>query len=661
MADTKALFNQRFDAARAAMAKGDAPAAAESLHWAIVAARSDPALRRELASALFNLGTLSRKLGRAGEAEAGPLLTEALAISEELFGRAHDALVPVLHELSRLHLQQSQHARAEDALERLLAIARLKGEEHPDVAAALSGLAFIKRKLGDEASAEALYRDALRIREKVLEPNDMVTVGTVEKLSETCAARGNFVEALALLQRALPAREAALGAGHERVRAARSRIAELELQIAIAADTAAAAAAKAAKHATPTPVWLKRVPDAPVDTPSNAAPSPVNSKKLEMLGESEPQVLRPAPRPRERSKTPAVAAAVAAASLMASSMRTPAASQIAISPPDSARPSESVVGHESGAAQRDAGFPDVVFADVAHADVTTAEAAVGEWRSDVAPAEVDSPAPARKSRSALYASVGAVAVALAVSGLLMLRPHGGSGSGGKPVSPETSLAQRSAGAGAPIVTPVGASTTVSAATAAAAMVGTRRGDSLRSANTAPAHTAAPVQSEQRASESAAPELRPVSVDVHVGAIDIPNTPAAVSVDSIMHSLERRHPSDTDRIGIRTEVSASKSPDVDVVHTSPKIIGRIPDPGFPDALLRSGPHEGQVVVRFMVNEFGRADVATMIVERSDHDLFTQAVRDILPLFRFEPARTRPPESKAVPAWVSVPFRFTTKKK
>ncbi len=268
MADTKALFTQRFDAARTALTEGDEPAAAESLHSAIVVARSDPSLRRELASALFHLGKLSRKFGRAGEAEAEPLLTEALAISEGLFGREHAALAPLLNELSRLHVQRSQHARAEDVLERLLAIARGKGEENADVATALAGLAVVKRKLGDDASAEALYRDALRIREKVLEPNHMVTVVTLEQLSETCAARGNFAEALALLRRALPTREVALGPGHATVQAARSRVAELELQVAVAADTAAAAAARAARGAIPTPAWFKRVPDSPADTPS---------------------------------------------------------------------------------------------------------------------------------------------------------------------------------------------------------------------------------------------------------------------------------------------------------------------------------------------------------------------------------------------------------
>ena len=76
MPDTKAFFTAQFDAARTAWTRKDEPAAAEFLRSAIIAARSDPGLRRELASALFHLGKLSQKFGRAGEAEAEPLLLE---------------------------------------------------------------------------------------------------------------------------------------------------------------------------------------------------------------------------------------------------------------------------------------------------------------------------------------------------------------------------------------------------------------------------------------------------------------------------------------------------------------------------------------------------------------------------------------------------------
>jgi TonB family protein len=584
MADTKALFTQRFDAARTAWTHGDEPAAAESLRQAIVAARSDHSLRRELASALFHLGKLSRKLGQAGEAEAGALLSEALAIGEELFGSEGAALAPVLHELSRLHLQQSQHARAEDALGRLLAISRVKGEEHPDVAAALVDLAFVKRKLGDDASAEALYREALRIREKVLEPNHMITVGTLERLSETCAARGNFAEALALLHRALPAREAALGAGHERVRATRSRVAELESQVAIAADAPAAATVRAARDV--------------VDTPSTYAPSPINSRVLEF-----------------------------------------------------------VTGRESGAVYSDVVLADLAHGDVAPGDAAPSDAVPGDWRSTIASVQTDSSEPARKKRTVRYASAGVAAVAIAIAGLLILRPRVGSGRA--LVSTELSAAQRTTAAGALVVT-APATRTMSIGTHAGAMVSATHADSLRIASMTP--TAAVIQREQRAPETAPPELRAPRVKVHLDSINIPGMPAALSVDAILRSaMERQRASDTARTQTRDEISRPTPPEVDHAHTAPKLVGRPPEPAFPDALLRSGSREGQVLVRFMVDEDGTVDVASMIVERSDHELFTAAVREVLPRFRFEPAHTLTPESKPVAAWVSVPFRFTTKKR
>ena len=652
MADTKALFTQRFDAARTALNNGDEPAAAESLHWAILAARSDPTLRRELASALLKLGKLSRKFGKAGEAEAGALLTEALAISEEVFGRDHAAVAPVLHELSRLHLQQSQHARAKETLERLLVIARRNGEEHADVATALSGLAFVNRKLGDDGSAESLYRDALRIREKVLEPNHVDTLGTLEQLSETCAARGNHAEALALLQRALPSREATLGPAHERVRAARSRVAKLELQLAIEADTAAADAAKAARVVTPTPIWLKKVPETPADTPSSAPPLPVKSKELEFVPEYAPQALRPSPRARERAMTPTVAAAVAVASLLASPLQTPSASQIVIPSSGNAGPFGNGTRRDSGATRRD-----LVFSDVAYGAFASAEATPNDWRSPVASGRTHSSGKPRKKRTALYASAGATTFAIAIAALLMLRPR--SGSARNPADTEIAAAQpaTSAAAAAAVVTSAPTRTTPAATASAAAT----RADSLRAPSPTSRSTTAAVTPDQPAKDGAPLELHAPRVQVHVGSIAMPGMPAALSADSILHSaIERQHASDSERTGTTKEVSEAASANSETARTAPKIIGHVPQPSFPEALLRSGPREGQVIVRFMVNELGRVDVGTMIVEKSDNDAFTNAVRDVLPEFRFEPAHLRTSDWKPVAAWVSMPFRFTTKK-
>jgi TonB family protein len=579
MADTKAMFTQRLDAARTALAERDERAAAESLRWAILAARSDPSLRRELASALFNLGKLSRKFGQAGEAEAGPLLAEALAINEEVFGSEDASLAPVLHELSRLHVQQSQHARAAEALERLLAIARVKGEEHPDVAVALSDLAFVKRKLGDDASAEALYRDALRIREKVLEPNHALTVGTLERLSETCAARGKFAEAAALLRRALPLREAALGADHERVRAARTRVVELE------------------SHAA-------------------AAASPIES-----------------------------------------SIQAAFASQIVSSPPE-ITPSS---GSESLAAHREVVLADVgQQGDVADGETAHVGEVHGDWRSSDAPPQTNSLELAPKKRTVLYASTGAAAAAIAIVALLMLRPSAASGR--DPASKGRSAAPRTSALGTPVMT-VSATSPITLGPSVATMVVATHAESLRTKSAEPAPSkAALTQGEQHAAESARPELRSPRVDVHLDSAILPGMPVVPNADAILRSaIERQQASDTDRADTRGEVSRLAPAEVDNAHTSPRIIGRAPELVFPQALLKTGRREGLVVVRFMVNESGRVDLGSIVIEQSDHALFTDAVRDVLPRFRFEPAHTLGSDSKPVATWVSVPFRFTTKKK
>ncbi|MEO7086077.1 MAG: tetratricopeptide repeat protein [Gemmatimonadaceae bacterium] len=574
MVDAKTLFTEQFDAARVARVQHDDPAAAELLRSAIVTARSDPSLRRELASALFSLGRASRKFGAVGEAEAGPLLDEALAISEELFGREGAGLAPLLQELSRLHLQQSQHSRAQDAIGRLLAITRAKGDEHPDVATALADLAFVKRKLGDDASAAVLYRDSLRIRERVLEHDHPATVGTRERLSETCAALGNFAEAIALLHIALPAREAALGAGHERVLAARSRVAEYELQAAAAADAASPEETGAAQT---TPGQPELVRDFLADGPLTTAPSLLDAKGETFLNESEPQGL-------------------------------------------------------------------------------------GASVSAIAPVQADLPTPVRKKRTGFYASAGLSAVAIAIAVLLMVRPSAGKGMSS--MSTQSSAPNRSAAVGARVEA-APTTTTVASVASVAAVVAPARAESFRATGATPAPTATVIKSEQRAPTNALPQFRAPSVEIHLDSASTPRVPESPSTEAVIRlAMDRQRASDTgrtDRTETKTVVSLPAPPAVEYARTAPKIIGRAPEPGFPDALLRGGQHEGEVIVRFIVNELGRADVGSMVVERSDHELFTAAVREVLPLFRFEPARTIAPEPKPVAAWVSVPFRFTTKRR
>jgi protein TonB len=63
--------------------------------------------------------------------------------------------------------------------------------------------------------------------------------------------------------------------------------------------------------------------------------------------------------------------------------------------------------------------------------------------------------------------------------------------------------------------------------------------------------------------------------------------------------------------------------------------------------------GRVVVRLVVDTVGRVEPATITIRESSHDLFTQAVRAILPALRFVPAEAG---GRRVRMLVDIPFEF-----
>jgi TonB family protein len=80
------------------------------------------------------------------------------------------------------------------------------------------------------------------------------------------------------------------------------------------------------------------------------------------------------------------------------------------------------------------------------------------------------------------------------------------------------------------------------------------------------------------------------------------------------------------------------------------------PTYPAALLKLGV-EGSVMVRYVVDSFGRADISTLQVVRATRVEFAVAVREALPFMRFTPARMG---AKAVPQLVEQPFNFRIQK-
>src|SRR5207249_4964042 len=86
-----------------------------------------------------------------------------------------------------------------------------------------------------------------------------------------------------------------------------------------------------------------------------------------------------------------------------------------------------------------------------------------------------------------------------------------------------------------------------------------------------------------------------------------------------------------------------------VSPSPKNKGAV----YPKELRAAGV-EGQVTVKFVVDADGRAVTSTVEIIRSDNDLFTKAVRDVMPTLRFTPAEIK---GKKVAQFVQMPFQFS----
>ena len=86
---------------------------------------------------------------------------------------------------------------------------------------------------------------------------------------------------------------------------------------------------------------------------------------------------------------------------------------------------------------------------------------------------------------------------------------------------------------------------------------------------------------------------------------------------------------------------------------PLLLGSNSPPVYPNQ-LRAANIEGMVQAKFVVRADGKVDLSSFIATRSDHELFTVAVRAAAEHWRFRPAMR---DGKAVSKLVSMPFMFT----
>jgi protein TonB len=82
----------------------------------------------------------------------------------------------------------------------------------------------------------------------------------------------------------------------------------------------------------------------------------------------------------------------------------------------------------------------------------------------------------------------------------------------------------------------------------------------------------------------------------------------------------------------------------------------PRPAYP-SMLESAGVEGEVLVQFVIDTLGKADMSTFKVLKTSNDLFTQSIRSVLPRLRFYPAETG---GRKVREMVQYPFSFAKNK-
>jgi TonB family protein len=663
-------LERHFEAATLALGRGDRSAAANALRAVVRDAEVRDDAIEPLTLALTRLGELELEEGRESDAEG--YFQRALALGERRLGAEHPDLVVMLNALSRLYLRRGAHELAEPILQRLYTIKRAKGEEHPEVATVLASLANVRQHLGRYDAAEGLWRRVLEIRERTLAPNHVATASALERLAETCAARAKAAEAVQLMQRALAMRELTLGGAHPTVRALRERIADLQLQAAD--DDGDLGPLTPITAPTAIPGWRPPTPAAGIP-----AVPPVTSQAMPPV--AAPVVPPPAapfaPAPATPSYAPAPAPVPMAASRTHESTFAVAAPRAITIP--YAPPLPATIPAADAAAGEQAAKPQMAL-------VMPGASADGGLAIQQLLAQIDADADAEANQPGLAARTTTLfrehRGPAIVGGVLLLLGAAFTVAKARGTDDENDLAAElmrttaptataTPGLGAPRYGVDGVSPSAATGTAitAASMggIGATDAETHRTAEPAAKHegaTSAPVAPATPSASRA--EERPREREVA--------RPATAAAGPSIASLSQARLDDITRAASAATATATQDPLADrlasvsksaamgegtsmgtrTATTQPaRLIGMVPVARYPQSLRQSGV-EGEVRVTFEVDTLGRPDMRTLAILKSDHELFTRAVRGVISEMRFVPAET---DGKKTRWLVRMPFVFT----
>jgi serine/threonine-protein kinase len=168
---------------------------AEPIFWAVLERRRSLSKGKpsvEVAETLNNLAAVHWSLQELEEAET--LYRQALEIKEKLYKPPHGDIATAMNNLAALLSDRQDHQTARDLFAEALAMNRtLFGDIHPYVSRGLHRLAGEERALGNLASAEVHFREALQLHRQIA-PEDprigrwLVDLGGLLVEDRRCAA-----------------------------------------------------------------------------------------------------------------------------------------------------------------------------------------------------------------------------------------------------------------------------------------------------------------------------------------------------------------------------------------------------------------------------------------------------------------------------------------
>jgi CHAT domain-containing protein/Tfp pilus assembly protein PilF len=169
--------------------------------------KSPQAAPLDVADAMDNLGDLYGLEGRFDDGER--LLKQAVKLTEQTASPNYDKL---FNDLGNLYQDAGRFPEAEKAFGRALAIGRAtRGEDHPNIAAAMGNLATVMAHESRFTEAEDIYKRTLAIDEKLLGPSHPITAIGLNNLASVYSDQGRNQEAAGLQQRVLVINEKMFG------------------------------------------------------------------------------------------------------------------------------------------------------------------------------------------------------------------------------------------------------------------------------------------------------------------------------------------------------------------------------------------------------------------------------------------------------------------